>query len=138
MREHAEAELRKKMQKKEYSSTEINQAIQECTRLGYINDRHFAEAMIEMLQSSGRGERIIRQKLYQCGISHELMNDALAEHCDEDQTMTAATIAYQSKRLTWMREKDPRKKREKALRFLVARGFRFGVALKVVNAAQIG
>lgn len=57
----------------------IDQAVEKCVKLGYINDRHYAESKITSMRREGRSMRFIQQSLYQKGIKRELLGDLLQE-----------------------------------------------------------
>ena len=57
LRAYSTAELKKKLYAKEYSTAEISQVIQECTRHGFLNDEHYAENLAAAVYARGGGKR---------------------------------------------------------------------------------
>lgn len=121
MRAHTSCELRQKLLRAGFPADEVDPAIAECEKRHYLDDRLFAEDCTGLWLERGHGARSIRCKLRQKGISAELAAAALGNA--EDQEPEAACRAIDGKMPSLLREKDPRKRRAKALRFLAARGF---------------
>lgn len=117
-----EAELRRKLFRAGYPEILIDQAVEECRRRNYINDELLASDCAEYLTMRGTGSRLIRLKLRRRGLSAELINGAV-ENTDPEMELEAARYALDCKLRLLSREKDYRKKKEKAFRFLVSRGY---------------
>ena len=125
LRAYSTAELKKKLYAKEYSTAEISQVIQE----------HYAENLAAAVYARGGGKRKAIQKLRTKGIDSELIKETLAEK-EDGNVMTeleAAAGALSRKASAFAREPDPRKRREKALRFLAGRGFSAQVAYEALR-----
>ena len=120
-RSHTGSELRRKLLRAGFPFDEVEQAVAECEKRHYIDDRMFAEDCAGLWLDRGHGARSIRCKLRQKGIPAELANDVLSD--TEEQEPEAACRAIESKLPSLLRETDSRKRRAKALRFLAARGF---------------
>lgn len=121
VRAHTSSELRLKLLRGGFPPDEVDSAVNECERRHYLDDRMFAEDCAGLWLERGHGARSIRCKLRQKGISDELAGDALK--LSEEREPEAACRAIDAKLPSLLREKDPRKRRAKALRFLAARGF---------------
>lgn len=83
----------------------------------------------------GGGKRKAIQKLRTKGIDSELIKETIAEK-EDGNVMTeleAAAGALSRKASAFAREPDPRKRREKALRFLAGRGFSAQVAYEALR-----
>ena len=94
--------------------------IEECRRLGLVNDELFARDCAEMLAMRGCGNYRIRRDLAKRGVA-EFAPEAI-EELSESESLRALEAARFKLRLL-CRESDPRKKREKLYRFLAGRGF---------------
>ena len=135
-RAHTTSELRQKLLRAGFPPDEVGAAVEECERRHYLDDRMFAEDCTSLWLDRGHGARSIRNKLRQKGIPAELADAALDR--SEEEEPAAACRALESKLPSLLREKDPRKRRAKALRFLAARGFAgtaIGAAMKRLAAA---
>ena len=126
-------ELRSKLAKSgKFSETEVAEALECCSRRGYLNDGLLADDAAQFLTSCGKGSRLIRRKLLERGIDAEEVTRALENVSDEDERNAARSAAETKMRLL-VREKDMRKKREKLFRFLMTRGFSPTVTSAVIS-----
>ena len=117
-----EVELRRKLFRAGYPEILIEQAVEECRRHNYINDELLASDCAEYLTMRGTGSRLVRLKLRRRGLSEELVKNAM-DNADPEAEIEAARYALAGKLRLLSREKDYRKKKEKAFRFLVSRGY---------------
>ena len=131
VRMYSTAELRKKMLAKEYPFPEIRSVIEDFTRKGYLNDALYAENLSSSLAARGDGKRKIAGKLRMKGIAPELIEDTLEKLDSEVTEEEAAWQALQKKRSALLRESDPQKRKEKAVRYLSGHGFSAGAAFTV-------
>ena len=60
-------------------ATAIQQTIDQCSKLGYLDDRQFAVTMAFNQRRLGRSEAVIRQRLRQHALDDDLIAHALAE-----------------------------------------------------------
>jgi len=136
-RAHTGSELRQKLLRAGFPGDEVEDAIKECEKRHYLDDRIFAEDCTDLWLNRGHGIRSIRSKLRQKGIPAELAAAALER--SEEAEPEAACRAIESRLQALLREKDKRKRRAKALRFLAARGFSgsaLSTAMKRLAAAE--
>lgn len=127
-----EAELRRKLYRAGYPEILIDQAVEECRRHNYINDELLAADCADYLIQRGTGRRMVKMKLRRRGLSKELVDEALA-NTDPEEELQAARYALECKLRLLSREKDLRKKREKAFRFLVSRGYSSSIISKLFS-----
>ena len=121
VRAHTSCELRQKLLRAGFPPDEVDLAVAECEKRHYLDDRLFAEDCTSLWMERGHGARSIRCKLRQKGIDAETAAAALDRL--EEREPEAACRAIEGRLPSLLREKDPRKRRAKALRFLAARGF---------------
>lgn len=131
-RAHTAQELRNKLFRKEFSRTEIDFAVAECLRRNFINDRLFAEDYTEELKSKGCGPHKIKLMLYKKGIDKEIINDVAGGKDNDESALAMEVLAKKMKSLA--REPDLNKRREKAFRFMISRGFTSDVIRKIFEA----
>ena len=117
----SERELAARLRRAGYPPAECSHAVSECRRMGFVNDELLAADCTGMMMSRGSGSRMIQWKLRQRGLPPEAVSSALREHAADEPE--AARSALEMKWRLLARESDPRRKREKALRFLLGRGF---------------
>ncbi len=128
----SEAELRRKLFRAGYPEILVEQAVSECLRRGYINDELLASDCAEYLSMRGTGRRMVKVKLLRRGLDRELVDSAIAE-TDPELELEAARYALEGKLRLLSREADWRKRKEKAFRFLVARGYTSDVISKLFS-----
>ena len=134
-RPHSQAELRRKLRAKGFLKEEVDFAISECLRLGFIDDKAFANSFADQMLSRGCGSRRISQKLTMRGVDRDLASEATASSSGRDggsDELSSACEALRKKLKSFEREEDPRKRRLKALRFLAGRGFSGDIANKAI------
>lgn len=115
------AELTVKLRRAGYSAEDTRHAVEECVKRRYLNDELLAEDCTALWRERGHGSRSIRYKLRQRGLSETLAENAIAATSERESD--SAVAAIESRLYALLREKDPRKRRAKALRFLAGRGF---------------
>ena len=120
-RAHSTKELRDKLYKREYTKREIEKAIAECERLGFLNDKLFAADYASELAGQGKGAYVIKMKLRRKGLTEQYIEQALEKLGDCD--LENAEYALQRKIRSLINEPDINKRRQKAYRFLAYRGF---------------
>ncbi|MDD3117587.1 MAG: regulatory protein RecX [Victivallales bacterium] len=128
VRAHSSAELRDKLLRKGFAEAEVELALSECLRLKFLDDRLFATMYLEELQCRGYGRRRCRMSMQRKGLPGELVTELLDAVSSEDETARAEAL-LERKLTSLAREKDPRKKKEKAVRFMMSRGFSPGMVI---------
>jgi len=134
-------ELRTKLAaKKLFPPGEIDAAIATLTRMGALHDDYLATDVARSYRSRGYGPARIRMALKKRGIAPELIEQAI-EGADDafsfstprdnddgdtrDEDAENAFTALKKKTSQLLREPDVRKRKAKAVRFLVGRGFSY-------------
>lgn len=122
-RPHSRRELIDKLMAREFRYPAVLAAVKECEKHGYLNDGQMVEDYGNELAARGLGDFRIKLKLRGKGLPAALIADKLAELSGESPPEERAVQALERKMPALNREKDPRKRREKAYRFLASRGF---------------
>ncbi len=122
-RAHSSRELIDKLMARDYRYPVVLKIIDECKRHGYLNDELFTESYINELAARGQGAFRIRNKLREKGLPAELIKEKITELDEVSPPEERARRVLQTKLSSLQREPDPRKRREKAYRFLASRGF---------------
>lgn len=135
-RAHSSRELTDKLMARGYHYPTVLKIINECKRHGYLNDELFTENYANELASRGQGAFKIRNKLREKGLPAELIKEKLNELDEVSPPDERAYQALQSKLHSLRRENDPRKRREKAYRFLVSRGFTTDTIRQVIDKME--
>lgn len=122
-RDHSCSELGRKLQERGFPEKETRDAIDTCVRMGYLDDKRFANAYLLQLQRKGNGINNIKQKLYSKGISKDIICNCVASHCTDDiQIDTCRQVLL--KKIKYLRGNNKiNDVRPKLQRFLLGRGF---------------
>ena len=119
------AELKKKLHDKDLDWAVAERTVLECERLGFVNDPDTAESYVRSMRNRGDGSRKIRMKLRIRGFKKDDVENAFLRD-DETSERKEPDVAFGvllRKKLTLEREKNPLKRKNKALRILASRGF---------------
>lgn len=143
------AELRSKLTaKKLFSPAEIDEAVLAVKRMGALHDDFLAEDVARSYRSRGYGPARIRMALRKRGIPQEIIEQTLNGKDEEDIPVFSggpdsgsnqpgdgdnAFAVLHRKAAQFRREPDARKRKAKAVRCLVGRGFSYEDA---INAAD--
>ena len=141
------AELRSKLAaKKLYSPSEIDEVVLAVKRMGALHDDFLAEDVARSYRSRGYGPARIRMALRKRGIPNEIIEQTLNGKDEEENPVFSgdstsdqsadgdnAFAVLHRKAAQFRREPDARKRKAKAVRCLVGRGFTYEDA---INAAD--
>ena len=119
----SEAELRRKLRQKGYPDLLIDPVIADCRKRGYLNDELLAQDSLAYLRQRGSGSRLVQLKLQRRGLDSALIKAVLNTE-DPECDLETCRQALREKLRGLKHERDWRKRREKAFRFLTARGFK--------------
>lgn len=131
-RSNSEAELIKKLRKREYPISTVKKVIDELKSKGYVNDLDFAIRFSEM-RLKKYGWNRVKQELYQKGISKELftsIENEIETHPQEDELKEIALKKYNS---LIKRENEPYKIKQKLFSYLVSRGYDFDDSKNIIS-----
>ncbi|MGJ8668190.1 MAG: regulatory protein RecX [Oceanococcus sp.] len=78
-REHAERELRQKLQRKGFSSETLDEAMAELLARDWLNPSRYAAAMVRHRASQGRGPRWLQAELQSKGVQPTDIEEAIAQ-----------------------------------------------------------
>jgi regulatory protein len=128
-REHSAFEIYGKLAKRDFSDSEIEQAISELQQGGWLSDERFAEAYIRMRRLKGFGPIRISIELNERGVEEVIVDACL--HTDDDSWQQALEQQYFKK----YRDKPIQDYNDKAkrIRFLQYRGFALDAIYQLVN-----
>ncbi len=118
-REHSAFEIRDKLAKREFDSSEIEQAIVELIQGDWLSDERFAEAYIRMRQLKGFGPIRISIELNERGVKESIVETYL--HAGE--TSWSQTLVEQYKKKYKNKAIEDYSDKAKRIRFLQYRGF---------------
>ena len=141
------AELRTKLgAKKLFSPAEIDEAVLAVKRMGALHDDFLAEDVARSYRSRGYGPARIRMALRKRGIPNEIIEQTLNGKEEDDTPVFSgesdsnmpndgdnAFAVLHRKAAQFRREPDARKRKAKAVRCLVGRGFSYEDAIAAAD-----
>jgi len=122
-RDHSRKELRDKLVARGFDGATARATVDECQRLGYIDELGAAQRFAENRARRGYGPRYIRRALKKYGYENTLIEAVLAPCAKEARQMADARRALEKKLKSSRLDPDPRRRNEKLYRFLCNRGF---------------
>lgn len=121
--------LREKIETKFGASKEVDYMIKRLQELNYLNDKVFCETFVRnRINLKPSGKYKLSQELKLKKISPEIYEPIL-DNIDEEPL---ARQALEKKQKT-LNEKDPYKKKDKLMRYLLGRGFGYDVVKNVLS-----
>lgn len=116
-REYSEAEIRHKLQLKEYNTQEIEQAIEQAQANKWQSDERFAISYVRYRSQQGYGPRRLKQELQLKGVKEWIISQAIDEA--EVDFFELAERLFEKKRPShW-----DIKAKQKMWRYMVSHGF---------------
>jgi regulatory protein len=134
-RDHSCAELNRKLGEYDYDQQSIKSVINECQRLGYLDDKRFANTYCEQLLRKGYGPNVIKQKLYAKGLPGGIIRECVANHCDESAQMDVCRRVLAKKTKRFSGKITLLNTRAKHQQFLIGRGFSSQIAHQIIEEA---
>lgn len=111
----------------------IEEIITEFERVGYLNDRRYAEFKIAGYLAAGKPERYIRIKMRQKGVAEALVNEILADS-EIDEESAAVNFARKKKIGPFRADEESRRVcRQKDLAAMIRAGFDYETAKQVIG-----
>ncbi|MDD0824519.1 recombination regulator RecX [Mannheimia sp. AT1] len=116
-RDYSEQELRRKLNQKEYTDEEIEQAIEKAQANNWQSDERFCTAFIRYRSLQGIGPKRLKQELKLKGIKDWLISQEL-ENAEVDWFELAEQVFEKKRPMQW-----DIKAKQKMWRFMLSRGF---------------
>lgn len=86
-RDYSRAELIKKLTEKGESPEAAEEAVSYLASLGFVDDARYASLVVRQYAGKGYGARRVRMELMRRGLSREVIDDALGEMPEQDDTL---------------------------------------------------
>jgi regulatory protein len=135
-RPRSRAELIQKLQDKEFDQAVIEAVVADLVRLGYVNDRQFAEQWASSrVRLRAFGRRRIELELRNKGVERETISEALAAVFGAEPELGTA-ISAAEKKLNTMRSADRETRRRRLAGFLERKGYSFEIIRRVINERE--
>lgn len=123
-RPRSEAEVCRRLKKREYSLSIIKNVIKSLKSYNYINDQDFVELYINDSLEKGWGPIRVNVNLKKIGISQELRKEAVKKIEEKSDQSIKRLI---ERKIYFLNKNKPnlksKKKKEKLIRFLTNKGF---------------
>jgi regulatory protein len=132
---NSEAELRAKLDRKEFPRDAIDAAISRLRDERWLDDARFAAAFVRTRLRKGIGRLRIKRELQAAGVESTTIAQALdlPEHDDRAAAITAA-----KKRLAVLRRRGDDAIRQKLIAYLFRQGYDSSTAIDVAREAMAG
>jgi regulatory protein len=122
-RSRSYAEVEKKLRDKGVGDVAVRTALSDLIRLGYIDDKKFADQWAQSrVRLRGLGRRRIEQELRNKGVSRDIIREALGEVFEDSSEADIARREAEKKLKTLVRF-DPEVRRRRLAGFLERKGF---------------
>ncbi len=126
------AQMRAYLAGKGFSEPAVEAAIGKLKDYGYLDDEKLAAHIVEVLgQERGMGKRAVQQKLYRAGIDSQQAKEA-ADAIEPDEEREHAR-AWADRLDAKLSEDDPRRRKEKLFRRLIAKGFGYDIVKEILD-----
>ncbi len=122
-RDHSRYELVQKLKQRGFSPDIIEKVVLECQRLDYVDDNRTSRVYIRQLMRKGYGAKRIRLELKRKGLSERPDQGVISQMISDIDELEVAGRIFKKNIKRFEREIDPRKRKNKIYRFLLARGF---------------
>ena len=132
VRDYSEHKLRQKLSEKKYPANEIDDAIDEIKKRGYLKEEIYTESRVRGFMNKGYSVDYIRQKLAQekLTVPEDFIREVFVDHetSEEEQIERLARKKISSKTELDYDQKG------KILRFLISKGHDYSLSKKVLES----
>ncbi|MCE5318937.1 MAG: recombination regulator RecX [Parachlamydia sp.] len=131
MRSYTTIEMWRWLKEKGVLEKDIGALLEECKKLGYLNDQQWLESFVRTQRARRYGQRTIALKLMQKGFSEREISKALSEEGGDEEAAIRHLLQsrYRSRDIS-----DPHQ-RQKVIASLARRGFSLETILKALKSA---
>ena len=131
-RARTDNELRARLRRKQFAEAVIEQAVADLRRLGFVDDRQFAESWVRSRLASGKaGRKRLQQELRARGVDRQVVEESLAGVTEESEFALALNVAQ--RRQERLRDEEPEAQRRRLASFLQRRGFAYEMIDRVLS-----
>jgi len=135
-RDHSRYELVQKLNQRNFSREDIDNALSACERFDYINDIRTAQVYIRQLQRKGYGKKRIQLELKRKGLKGSRIQGILDDSVSLAEEREGAEQVLRKHLHRFAREREASKRRDKIYRFLHARGFAPEVIAEAIKSCN--
>lgn len=133
-----ESEIKKKLEEKEFSEETINKTIKFLLEYNFINDYEYTKMYIKD-RLINQGKNKIKYSLIRKGINSNIIDDVFFELDTKDSEMEKAyELGLKKYNSLVKRESDKIKLKNKVIRYLLGRGYSYGIVKDIYNKIENG
>jgi regulatory protein len=134
---NSEAELRRKLELKEFARDVIDATVVRLRRERWLDDDRFAAAYVRTRLRKGIGLLRIKRELVQAGVAGETIARALRDSQPDHDERAAAVISAKKRLAVLRRRADDASIREKLVAYLFRQGYDSSMAVDVVREVMV-
>ncbi|MGL4772205.1 MAG: recombination regulator RecX [Clostridium sp.] len=127
-----EKEIRDRLHQKGYEKEPIEYAVEFLKEYNFLNDKSYTKMYVNDKMKLG-GRNKIKFELKRKGVNEEEINNALENIDEESEKDVARALCQKKYNLLSKKEEDKYKLYNKLLRFLVGKGYDYGISKEVVK-----
>lgn len=117
----------------EISQAAVDLLVERLRKKGMVDDLGFARSWVEARRrSKQKGKTALKAELYQKGIDREIIEEVISEQSTAEGEEELAKQALEKKMRAW-KNLEPREKKQKAIEFLMRKGFEYEIIRPVVE-----
>ena len=132
-KQRSRKEIEKKLKSKKLSDSSVVKIIEWLEELKYLNDEHYSKLFIENKTSKKPiGRVMLKRKLSEAGIDKELIEKSLTENYSEEKEGEKAGELL-DKYMKKVRYKNEADQKSKCFKYLLSRGFTYGIVEEVIG-----
>ncbi len=137
-RKRSEKEIVTKMRQNEYGDEEIEETLIKLREFGYIDDRDFAQSLINDQRSFKKaGKRVLVQELRAKGVGSELIEEMISLNATDESEFDNA-LALANRKLENLSGEDQRSIKNKLYQFLLRKGYSSNIIARVLRQLALG
>jgi regulatory protein len=126
--------LYKKIKTKHWSRDDAEEVIKDLKQQGLIDDGEFISWFVRSRTTlKPKGQKLLTRELRQKGVADELIEKYFSENSVDEESLALKIL---EKRWPRYKSLDSRKRFEKAMSFLLRRGFNFEISKNTINQLE--
>ena len=135
LRDHSEAELRRKLAGKGYQDEEIGESVERLKELGYLDDLRFARSFASSAMRNGRGYGTrLKLELSRRGVAEGIVSEVLSELADEYGEKELLAELFARRYPGFDPETATDKEKRRVVGYLQRKGFSLSAIFRKLNA----
>ncbi len=133
-RPHTHRQLDLKLNQAGFEAKARREALERLDRAGLIDDRAYAERLIEELkQRKGAGPRLVRSKLAAAGVDGKTVDELMSQGHGDELSEPERAMAYAESQLGGLRRLEPEAAKRRLYGRMARRGYDTSVIREVVE-----